>query len=144
MTARPLRILVTGSRHHRDGDAIRRGIEDVVRKYGDGPGEVVDWTRVTIVHGGQVSRDERTGELYGADHFAGVTARELGAVEERHPADWARYGRAAGPIRNAGMVARGANACAAFPLGRSPGTRDCIRRAKQACIPVIDCSVIAG
>ena len=36
------------------------------------------------------------------------------------------------------MVDLGADVCLAFPLGESRGTRDCMRRASEAGIPVID------
>lgn len=54
---------------------------------------------------------------------------------------WASEGRGAGPRRNARMVgaAHGRAAklgiplvCYAYPRGRSPGTRDCMRRAEAA------------
>ena len=45
------------------------------------------------------------GSVRGADQLADVIARGLGWTPEAHPADWARYGRAAGYRRNAAMVA---------------------------------------
>lgn len=110
-----LRILITGSRHWRDRDTIRRAIVDTIDR----------WTAdggcgyVTVVHGG----------ARGADTIAGEIARELRCVVEVHPADWQRYGRAAGPIRNAEMVALGADVCLAWHRG-------CMRLAEQAGIPV--------
>lgn len=52
-------------------------------------------------------------------------------------ANWNKHGKAAGPIRNAEMVAGGADVCLAFPREGSKGTIDCIQRAKAAGIPVI-------
>lgn len=49
------------------------------------------------------------------------------------PAEWERYGRAAGPIRNQQMVEY-AEGCIAFPGGR--GTADCLHRAQAAGLPV--------
>ena len=60
----------------------------------------------------------------------------LGYGAARHPADWDKHGKAAGMIRNREMVALGADICLAFPIGRSPGTRACIREAQRAGIPV--------
>jgi hypothetical protein len=60
----------------------------------------------------------------------------LGFTAEPHPADWAQHGKAAGMIRNREMVALGADVVLAFPLGRSPGTRGCIRTAEEAGLTV--------
>jgi hypothetical protein len=57
------------------------------------------------------------------------------------PADWTRHSKAAGPVRNTAMVQLGK--CLrdgstyevhwlAFPLGFSPGTRDCARKCETA------------
>lgn len=48
-----------------------------------------------------------------------------------HPADWKRYGRAAGPRRNAALVAD-ADAVYAWWDGTSRGTLDTIKRAQRA------------
>lgn len=57
-------------------------------------------------------------------------------IEEAHPADWKRHGKAAGMIRNREMVALGADLCIAFPLPQSKGTFGCIREAEKAGIEV--------
>ena len=48
---------------------------------------------------------------------------------EKFFADWALYGRRAGPLRNEAM-AKVADALLAFPSIKSTGTRDMIRRAR--------------
>jgi hypothetical protein len=53
---------------------------------------------------------------------AACAARTPGYQIEAHPADWHRNGRAAGYRRNAEMIALGADWCAAFIRGRSPGS----------------------
>lgn len=58
------------------------------------------------------------------------------AVNEPHPADRYTLGAKAGPMRNAEMVAAGADICLAFPDSASRGTWDCIRKAADAGIPV--------
>lgn len=40
----------------------------------------------------------------GADYLAHLIANELGIKVEEYPADWRRYGKAAGPIRNKRML----------------------------------------
>lgn len=53
------------------------------------------------------------------------------------PADWNRYGKAAGPIRNQQMLDVGKpDMVLAFPGGR--GTADMVRRAKDAGIRVVE------
>jgi len=42
------------------------------------------------------------GEARGADLLGRAEAEKLGFAVDPHPAEWARYGRAAGPIRNQG------------------------------------------
>jgi hypothetical protein len=56
-------------------------------------------------------------------------------VDENY-ADWARYGDAAGPIRNQIMTDKKPDLVIAFPGAKSKGTRDMIRRAKKAGIEV--------
>jgi YspA, cpYpsA-related SLOG family len=51
-------------------------------------------------------------------------------------ADWDKYGKAAGPIRNQEMVNGGADLCLAFLHPESRGTLDCMGRAEVAQIPV--------
>ena len=85
------------------------------------------WRPIVVVHGGC-----RTG----ADAIADGWARRAGVEVEVWPADWAAYGRAAGPIRNGRMVAAGARMCLAFPLPGSRGTVNCMELAESAGIPV--------
>lgn len=132
---RPLRILVPGSRHWRERAPIALGISGWLESIGTSLSGA--YPIPVIVHGGQRTRDPLTGDWYGADWIAGECARTWGFVEERHPADWDRYGKAAGPIRNAHMVGLGADVCLAFPIGDSPGTRNCMALAQDAGIPVI-------
>lgn len=111
------RVLVTGSRAWSDIEAIRFAM-------------IAAWScmgRPTLVTGGCPT---------GADAIAEDIARELAWSIERHPANWATYGKKAGPIRNQAMVDLGADICLAFPVGGSRGTRDCVRRARKAGIPV--------
>lgn len=54
------------------------------------------------------------------------------------PADWDKYGKKAGPIRNQQMLDEGKpDLVIAFPTKNSRGTYDMIRRAEKAGVPVI-------
>lgn len=78
------------------------------------------------------------GEARGADRIARIAAEERGLEVERYPADWARYGRAAGPIRNKQMLTEGKpDRVVAFHdnTSESKGTLNMIRQAEEAGIP---------
>jgi YspA, cpYpsA-related SLOG family len=79
----------------------------------------------TLIHGG----------ASGADRLAGDWAASRGIPVEFHPADWQRYGRAAGPIRNQQMLAEKPDMVVAFPGGR--GTVDMVRRVRHAEIALV-------
>lgn len=82
---------------------------------------------VTVVHGCCPT---------GADWLADATALFLGLHVEQHPADWGRFGKSAGPQRNAEMVATGADVCLAFIRNGSRGASHCADLAEKAGIPV--------
>lgn len=111
------RILVTGSRDWTDRAVVEHALGTALRLF----------RPIVIVHGGCPT---------GADRMAWEWAWRAGVPCEVWPAEWAAHGRAAGPIRNAQMVAAGARFCLAFPLPGSRGTEDCVRRAEAAGIPV--------
>lgn len=115
-----MRILITGSRNWEDREAIRQALIKAGQAAGVHP------QAVTVVHGG----------ARGADRIAGELAREFGCSVEVHRADWERYGKRAGFVRNAAMVNAGADVCLAFPLGESRGTRHCMREAEKAGIEI--------
>lgn len=120
-----MRILITGSRDWDDFHAVENSIlgalyDAEVSPYDDD---------IVVVHG-----DCPTG----ADAAADQVGRLWGFEVEAWPADWDSHGKAAGPIRNQQMVNAGADLCLAFPLGESRGTRDCVRRADAAGIPVLN------
>lgn len=69
-----------------------------------------------------------SGGCYGVDASGEKWAGENGVPCVRYPADWSRYGRSAGPRRNA-VMADNADALVAVWDGKSRGTRDMIDRA---------------
>lgn len=89
-----VRILVTGSRDWSDTLAV----VDAIQHHAT--------LNTVVVHG-----DCPTGADAIADDLA---TRIYGLTPERHPADWAKHGKRAGFVRNAEMVALGADVCLAF------------------------------
>ena len=76
------------------------------------------------------------GAAIGADRQAGEWAAWNNIKVRWFAADWKAYGKAAGPIRNARMIADGKpELVIAFPGGK--GTRDMIDKAEAAGIEVI-------
>jgi predicted Rossmann-fold nucleotide-binding protein len=106
-----MRVIVCGGRYYHEYETVR----DVLAQ---------------LPHHAQII----TGGAQGADTLAIKAAEELHMVSVTHYAEWAKYGRKAGPIRNQRIVDEGADLCIAFTGGR--GTEDMIRRCKRAGIPV--------
>ena len=78
-----------------------------------------------------------SGGARGADTMAEDWAKARGIECVVFHADWAKYGRAAGPIRNQQMLDEGRpTLVVAFPDGR--GTADMVRRARSAGVEVIE------
>jgi hypothetical protein len=115
------RILVTGSRDWTDWGVIYRAL-------------VQAWD--------EVQRDGRAVLVQGECHLGGadLIAKQIweswGLPVESHPAEMGPDGHVLGPKRNAHMVSLGADLCLAFPLPSSRGTRNCMRLAREAGIPV--------
>lgn len=73
----------------------------------------------------------------GADAMADHVWTGQNLPVERHPADWDTHARRAGFIRNAEMVALGADVCLAFIRNGSNGATMTARLAKEAGIRTI-------
>lgn len=78
------------------------------------------------------------GDALGADRLGGEMAKGLGLRVIPVPAEWKRYGRGAGPIRNKKMLFMGIDLVLAFhaDISRSKGTKHMILIAKKAGIDV--------
>lgn len=99
-------ILVTGSRDWGDYQTV---LEALSIYYGRGYG-------VTVRHGACSYIDRNTGEELSLDMLADRAAKELGFDVDPMPADWDRFKKAAGYIRNTEMVKKDPqpNICLAF------------------------------
>lgn len=129
-----MRVLICGSRDWNDLNAIAFILDGLWTDWADGY-EVVHLDPFVLIEGG----------ANGADACAAWWARnsphhprDHTFVHEQYPADWPRYGRAAGPIRNQQMLDEGKpDVVWAFKSRPdSRGTDDMISRAKSAGIPV--------
>lgn len=112
---KPLRLLVCGGRDFEDFPAVCRALDPLRASPG------IDM----LVHG----------NARGADMLAEWWARAAGVRSFPVPAQWAKHGKRAGPIRNQQMLGMGIDLVVAFPGGR--GTADMVKRAKAADVPVL-------
>ena len=122
-----MKILICGSRHWTNYDSIISAVQRLVVKYGK--------ENITIIEGGAP----------GADSLARQAAIECGISYKEFPADWGRFGRKAGPIRNQQMLdeldvteSGGQDMVVAFheDIEKSRGTRDMVNRARKNGVPV--------
>jgi len=83
----------------------------------------------------------RHGGCSGADSVADAWAKAHDVPVDVMPADWAKFGRAAGPMRNSDMVSKtvvtdGRRVCVvAYPGGR--GTEDCRAKATSGGLEIV-------
>jgi hypothetical protein len=105
-------LAIVGSRDFSDYPYLKSKIEEVLAKYP---------TISHIVSGGARGADSMSDRIADTFHLS------LNHIN----AEWKKYGRRAGPIRNQKVINE-ADLVIAFPLGASPGTRDAISRAKKA------------
>lgn len=117
MSGKGLRVLVCGGRDLTDANWI-----NTLGKYDEQYGPFG-----SIVHGGQT----------GGDTFGAMYAKLNSLPCTEYKANWQKFGKRAGPIRNQRMLDEGKpDLVIALPGGR--GTADMINRAQAAGVPVID------
>ena len=103
-----MKVIIAGSRTLENYGAVKAAIEE-------------SGFEVDVVISGCCRGTDILGERYAAEN---------GLRCERHPAEWARYGRSAGPMRNARMLA-GADALIAI-LQAGAGNRGTLNIISQA------------
>lgn len=73
------------------------------------------------------------GEARGADTLARIAAEKYSIPVRKFPADWDKYGKGAGPIRNKQMLEEGQpDMVLAFLAKESKGTRNMLQQALEA------------
>jgi hypothetical protein len=114
-----MRLLVCGDRHWSDFKLVVEVLDGFANQY--------LWD-VVVIHGAAA----------GADTMAGDWADVRDVPVEVYPAQWDRYGKAAGPIRNQEMLATGIDLVLAFhdDIRNSKGTKHMVNIARDAGIPV--------
>lgn len=113
-----MKVLITGSRSWTDYRTIVEAFQKIIS---DSP--------VTLISGNCPQ---------GADFLCEKAAKELGWDIELYPADWDKYGKRAGFLRNTEMVELGAELCLAFIHNDSKGASMTVRLAKAKGIPVVE------
>ena len=80
------------------------------------------------------------GNARGADASASTAAKLFGFAIIGFPAQWNKYGKAAGPIRNQQMLDEGKPDLIVYfhdNIKKSKGTKDMVGRAEKAGLPVL-------
>jgi hypothetical protein len=115
-----MRVLITGGKRFENWSLLVEALDRLHEEGGI----------TTLIHGA----------AKGADTLAGEWARTRGVEVISCPADWKRYGRAAGPIRNKQMlVEHKPNLVVAFQ--GSTGTANMVSIAEKAGVEVIRITV---
>jgi hypothetical protein len=121
-----MRVLVCGGRDYTGYEKLKKTLYPYVDKARS------TQSQITFIQG----------EAKGADFLCKVFALDElvyhdGLILESYPADWKKYGKAAGGIRNQQMLDEGKpDIVVAFPGGS--GTADMVRRARKAGVEVIE------
>lgn len=113
------RALICGDRNWTDHEPIRAWLD-----------KLKDWGYDTLIEG----------EAPGADSIARDEAYAMGFTVLKFPANWRKYGRAAGPIRNRQMLEEGKpDIVVGFHpnILASRGTKDMLTQAKKRGIETV-------
>lgn len=118
-----MRILVCGGRDYSDYATVKREILKTIYYLNKKNLPLL----TTIIHG----------NASGADVLAQAAAEWFGMETEVYSADWTKYGKSAGYIRNKQMLVEGKpDIVIAFPGGK--GTANMVKIAKEAGVEVIE------
>ena len=110
-----IKVIIAGSRDFNNYDLLKNKLNQIKQRIGDF--EVV------------------SGCARGADKLGEQFANEFNLSIQKFPANWEKYGKKAGFIRNEEM-AKYANGCIVFWNQKSKGTENMINLANQYDIPL--------
>lgn len=116
--SKEFKIVIAGSRNFTNYDLLKKKMNSFLS-------EKKDFFDIVII----------SGTAKGADTLGEQYADEHGYKIVRFPADWNRFGNAAGRVRNEEM-GEIADAVVAFWDGKSPGTHNMISIAKKKKLPL--------
>jgi len=116
---RKARIIICGGRHFKDYDRLESTMNEVMSK-------IAPWRDVIEIVSGHCEGADQLGELYAKNH--GLPCKVF-------PAQWKKFGKAAGPIRNSEMVKYASEVempvVVAFRSPRTKGTNDTVKKATK-------------
>ena len=110
-----MKVIISGDRNWNDWQTIHDRLKTLPKN-------------ALIIHGG----------ARGADLIADNIAKKLGLETKEYKADWDRFGKAAGPIRNSAMLEEEPDIVIAFHanINESKGTKDMLNQARKKHIVV--------
>ena len=112
-----MKVIVAGSRDFKDYALLKEFLDKLVIFRSD----------FTEIVSGTASGADKLGERY---------AQENNLAIKRFPADWEKYGKVAGHIRNRQM-AEYADACVVFWDGQSKGSANMVKVAHELKLPLV-------
>lgn len=113
------KIIIAGGRDFNDYPLLEIEVKKFIVEMAQGK-KLNRFRDLTIISGNAIGAD-RLGEQFATENWIGI---------ENYPADWDKYGKAAGPIRNEEM-AKNATHCIVFWDGKSRGTKNMIENAQK-------------
>lgn len=117
-----MRVLITGSRSWADYDFIEKALAEF------GLENQNDNSKLILVSGNCPE---------GADLHCEMAAKKLGWEVELYPANWGKFGKSAGFLRNKEMVDTKPDICIGFIHNNSKGGSMTVRLAREAGVPTI-------
>lgn len=116
---RKARLIICGGRHFKDYERLESTMNEVMSK-------IAPWRDVIEIVSGHCEGADQLGELYAKNHNLPCKV---------FPAQWKKFGKAAGPIRNSEMVKYASEAemsvVVAFRSPRTKGTNDTVKKATK-------------